>query len=29
MVYVLVNGKPAVDDGRLTEGKHGIVLSRN
>jgi N-acyl-D-amino-acid deacylase len=28
MVYVLVNGKPAIDGRQLTDGKYGIVLSR-
>ena len=28
MVYVLVNGKLAIDEGKLTDGKYGVVLSR-
>ena len=29
MVYVLVNGQLAVDNGQLTDGKYGVVLSRH
>ena len=28
MVYVLVNGKLAVDNRRFTDGKYGVVLTR-
>jgi N-acyl-D-amino-acid deacylase len=28
MVYVLVNGKLAIDDRKLTDGRYGVVLSR-
>jgi N-acyl-D-amino-acid deacylase len=29
MVHVLVNGSPAIENGRFTGGRHGIVLSRS